>query len=98
MGPDNSSNKFILELLNKRTIIAMFDPTTTQKSVNRGTTQGGVLSSLLWNIALNSLLTRLYSLGFKTIAYDDDVALTISGVHLNTLSSKMENAFKILND
>lgn len=46
-GLDNSINKFISKLLNKRTIISNIGSTT---AVNRGTRQGGVLSFLLWNI------------------------------------------------
>lgn len=50
------------------------------------------------NTVINILLINLASLGFKSNAYADIVVPYILGVHLNMLSSRMETAFKILND
>lgn len=63
--------KFTSYLLNNRYIKSKISTTTLFKAVIRGSPQGGVLycPSLLWNIALNDLLTNLNSLGFKIVAY-----------------------------
>lgn len=38
---------------------------TTTRSVNKGAPQGGVLSSLLWNMVVNDLLISLETEGYK---------------------------------
>jgi len=52
---------------------------TQTRFVNRGTPQGGVLSPLLWNIAVNKLLCYMEGGGCKVLAYADDVAIIFSG-------------------
>ena len=49
-----------------------------------GTPQGGVLSPLLWNIVLNSLIILLDTLK-NLLAFADDLAIILSGFCLNTL-------------
>jgi len=49
---------------------------------NRGTPQGGVLSPLLWRIAVNKLLRILEG---KVVAYADDVAIIFNGKYAQTL-------------
>ena len=58
---------------------------TILRSVARGTPQGGVLSPLLWNIAINSLLLKLTEQGCRVSAYADHVARTISGRYTDTI-------------
>ena len=48
------------------------------RSVARGTPQGGVLSPLLWNIAVNPLLLKLTNEGCPVSAYADDEAIAVS--------------------
>jgi len=43
----------------------------------KGYPQGGVLSPLLWNIVLDTLIDHLNNNGFYTIASADDIVITI---------------------
>lgn len=65
-------------MLSLEIIRSRIGTTSLRNSINRNSPQGEVHYLLLWNIALNSLLVRLYSLDFRTIAYADDVAIAIS--------------------
>ncbi|XP_017490460.1 PREDICTED: uncharacterized protein LOC108378663 [Rhagoletis zephyria] len=58
--------------------------------VNRGTPQGGVLSPLLWVIALNGILLELNRGGVKVVAYTDDVVIAATGPFLSTVSEILE--------
>jgi ribonuclease HI len=45
----------------------------------RGTPQGGILSPLAWNLALNQLLSHRLPVGCSIIAYADDLLLIVRG-------------------
>ena len=45
------------------------------ENLNKGTPQGSVIGSLLWNIAMHNLLTKTYPKGTRVIAYAGDVAI-----------------------
>jgi len=62
--------------------------TTTQtRLVNRDTSQGGVLSPLLWNSAVNKLPRIPEGGGSKVFAIADDVAIIFNGKYPQTLRS-----------
>ncbi|XP_053968462.1 uncharacterized protein LOC128869891 [Anastrepha ludens] len=65
-----------------------------RRSVCRGTPQGGVLSPLLWNLAMNKLLLDLEERRIKVVAYADDVAILIRGKFPDTLCSLMHRTLK----
>ena len=65
---------------------------TIQRSVARGTPHGGVLSPLLWNIAINLLLLILTDEGSLVSVYSDNVAITISGRYIDTSRDLMQHA------
>jgi len=66
--------------------------------VNRGTPQGGVLSLLLWNIAVNKLLRILEKGGCKVVAYADDVAIIFNEKYPQTHCDLMTAKLKILSE
>jgi len=66
-------------------VTATVGTSTQTRLVNRGTPQGGVLSPLLWNIAVNKLLRILEGGGGKVVAYADDVAIIFNGKYPQTL-------------
>ena len=84
------------QLLRERSIICNLGDSTIVRRVTRGTPQGGVLSPLLWNMALNSLLIKLDSEGCLVVAYADDIAIAISGKFLNTISERLTYCLDIL--
>jgi hypothetical protein len=47
--------------------------------VRRGYPQGGVLSPLLWNMFINSLLRRLNNESLLAQGFADDIAIVIKG-------------------
>jgi len=50
-----------------------------------GCPQGGVLSSLLWCLVVDELLTKLKETSFLVFGYTDDVAIVVRGNFLNIL-------------
>jgi len=56
-------------------VTATLGTSTQNRLVNKGTPRGGVLSPLLWNIAVNKLLRILEGGGCKVVAYAEDVAI-----------------------
>jgi hypothetical protein len=62
----------------------------------RGCQQGGVLSPLLWNMVIYSLLVRLNneSLWAQGLVYD--IAIVINGVFLSTVCELIQKALFIV--
>ncbi|XP_075974068.1 uncharacterized protein LOC142975223 [Anticarsia gemmatalis] len=86
---------WITELVSKRAVQIVAN-TTMRAKVVRGCPQGGVLSPLLWNIVVDSLLTSLNKKGYTTIGYADDLAILINGTAENVLCKIMRSAFQII--
>ena len=60
----------------------------------RGSPQGGVLSPLIWNIIINTLLTTFKCKAVKVVGYADDIILLVSGKDPQTLVNLMQKAIK----
>jgi len=87
----------IHKLLISRMVTATLGASTQSRLVNRGTTQEGVLSPLLWNIAVNKLLRILEGGGCKEVAYVDDVVIIFNGKY-PTLCDLMTAKLTILSE
>lgn len=96
LGVEDFLVRWIVNMLENRTVISKIGSNTTKISVNRGTPQGGVLSPLLWLLVVNNLLKTLESKHFKVIAYADDVALMITGLFPRTICNKMNSALSLI--
>jgi len=81
--------RLIHKLLISRMVTATLGTSTQTRLVNRGTPQGGVLSPLLWNIAVNKLLWILEGRRCKVVAYADDFAIIFNGKYPETLCDLM---------
>jgi len=79
----------IHKLLISRMVTTILGISTQTRPVNRGNPQGGVLSPLLWNIAVNKLLRILQGGGCKVVAYADDVAIIFNGKYPHRLCDPM---------
>jgi len=75
-------------------VTASLGTSTQTRLVNRGTPQGGVLSPLLWNIAVHKLLRILEGGGSKVVAYAD-VAIIFNEKYPQTLCDLMTVKLKI---
>ena len=98
LGVDDLTVGLINQLLQCRTVEASLGTSTTTKLVNRGTPQGGVLSPLLWNVAVNELLQIMEGGGCSVFAYADDIAIAFSGRFPQTLCDCMSLKLKKLSD
>ena len=55
-------------------------------AVARGTAQGGVLSPLVWNLVMDTLLRRMmHHPGAYSETFADDLTKLIVGLHLGTV-------------
>jgi len=97
LGVEPPMVRLIHKLLISRMVTATLGTSTQTRLVNRGTPQGGVLSPLLWNIAVNKLL-RILEGGGKVVAYADDIAITFNGKYPQTLCDLMTAKLKILSE
>jgi hypothetical protein len=64
--------------------------------VRRGCPQGDVLSPLLWNMVINSLLSRLNYESLWAQGFADDIAIVINGKFLSTICELMQKALFIV--
>ncbi|GBP00004.1 Retrovirus-related Pol polyprotein from type-1 retrotransposable element R1 2 [Eumeta japonica] len=64
--------------------------------VERGTPQGGVISLLLWIMAVKSILVELDSRGVRVVAYADDMVVLVSGLFPDVISDIMSDALRLI--
>ena len=64
------------------------------RAIGRATPQGGVLSSLLWDLVAHWLLVILEQNWCEVIAYADDIVLVVSGRFVNTINDRMQLALR----
>ena len=81
-----------------RKIKAEWNDAMAIKRVVRGTPQGGVLSPLLWLLAINRMLKMFDFKASKLIAYADDIAIIVTGKCLSTLSSIMNSTLQDISE
>ena len=90
--------RWIKSMLLERTAVAnLFDETAAVKIVC-GCPQGGVLSPLLWDLVVNSLLVKLNSHGIYTQGYADDIAILIRGKFTSTVFDLMQKALQVVEE
>jgi ribonuclease HI len=58
----------------------------------RGSPQGGILSPLIWNLIIDSLLSTFLTGPVKALGYADDTLLYITGVDPSTMAQFMQKA------
>ena len=98
---DNHLISWIVYLLGNRKVIYSLKGVSLLKYMTKGTPQGGVLSPLLWNLVIDSLLVTLrsskpnpdFSQGFA-----DDLVVAATGRHLPSLIGNMQHIVNIIHD
>jgi hypothetical protein len=83
---------WICAMLESRNTSAKLSGETLGATAAKGCPQGGVLSPLLWRMAVDYLLWRLDSNGYHTVGYANDMAILINGKFLQTVSKVLQTA------
>ena len=86
---------WIENLLRHRTVQVELNGEKIKREVVKGNPQGGILSPFLWNCVLNSLLVDLRNRGFHVQAYDDDVAILVTGTNMLWIKGSAQKALNI---
>lgn len=68
---------------------------TVWKNVSRGCPQGSICGPFIWNLMMDTLLTRLNN-SFNLCAYADDLLILIEGQSRDVLERKGEEAMRIV--
>ena len=70
--------------------------TTVSGDVSSGCPQGGVMSSLLWCLVVDSLLTNLSEEGCQVVGYANDILIIRRGPFLHTLMELTQGNLRIV--
>ena len=77
-------------LLRNRIVTAEVQGVKATIAPGKGSPQGGVLSPMIWNIVMDSLLCQLTSGPVKAIGYADDIMLIATGIDVDSISSQLQ--------
>ena len=100
-GIDSHLIKWITNLLGNRKVLFSLKGVSLIKYMLKGTPQGGVLSPLLWNLVINSLLVSLDTSLLKpdfTQGFADDLVTAVTGENLPILIDRMQLIVNTIND
>lgn len=98
LGVNGTIITWIDNMLRHRTIHSELGADTVKVVATRGCPQGGVLSPLLWNITVNTLLEKLNANRHYAQAYADDVAIVYKGHKTHNLCKKMQRGLDLIQD
>jgi ribonuclease HI len=93
---DRTCEEFMLNMLRmRRTTMELGNAKLTVRS-KRGFPQGGVSSTTMWNLVVDSLLRRLNESGYNAEGFSDDEFVIVRGKHLPTICEVMQMALRIV--
>ncbi|CAL4095421.1 unnamed protein product [Meganyctiphanes norvegica] len=72
-------------MLRSRTVTVTVQGKSVSKKVKKGCPQGGILSPMLWNLVINSLIILINSTPADSEGFADDVNLLIRGIDIDTI-------------
>ena len=85
-------------LIKDRKVTANLQGVTQTIKPGRGNPQGGILSPLVWNLVIDSLLKEFQSGPVKALGYADDIIIMASGIDMKINEENIQLALnKILN-
>lgn len=90
--------EWTLELLRRRIVKTQSKHCQTEIIPTKGCPQGGCLSPLLWCLVLDPLLKDLNSMGYKVVAYADDLVLSITKKCAREACESLNVALRIVNN
>ena len=94
VGAPDLIRRWYNEVLKKRRVTADLQGTIKAIIPTMGSPQGGILSPLVWNLVMDSLLSKFPDGGVKAIGYADDVILIINGPDTATMANLMRKSLK----
>ena len=77
--------RWINAMLRSRTVTVAVQGISVSKRVKKGCPQGGIMSPLLWNLVINSLIILINSTAADSEGYADDVNLLVRGIDIDTI-------------
>ncbi len=86
--------RWYMSLLKGRRVHAEVQGQRTHVIPHRGSPQGGVLSPLVWNLILDSLLRTFQKDSIRVLGYADDILLYITGKSPTTMAEMMERSLR----
>ena len=93
---DPTTIQWITAMLSNRTATLSLHGTSMQISTRRGCPQGGVLSPLLWTLAVDNLLLKLHDRKIDAIGYADDLVVIIRGFCQTSIADQMQLALNTI--
>ena len=84
--------KWYEQILEERTVEAELQGTRSTRKPTRGSPQGGVLSPLVWNLIMDTLISNFGMSSVNIVAYADDVLLIVVGKDRHTMARLMQTA------
>ncbi|KAJ3649490.1 hypothetical protein Zmor_021230 [Zophobas morio] len=91
-------NRWVAGMLRNREVLINVGGIEIEAVVDMGCPQGGVLSSVLWDTVVDSLIRRLNDIGYHTIGYADDLVILLTGKNADALCEIMQAAVKIVEE
>ena len=77
--------RWVNAMLRSRTVTVTVQGKSVSKRVKKGCPQGGILSPLLWNLVIDSLIRLINSTPADSEGFADDVNLIIRGIDIDTI-------------
>ena len=91
-GIPKTIEKWYDKLLRERSVEAELQGEKSKRKPKRGSPQGGILSTLIWILIMDTLLSTFEGKAVKAIGYSDDVFLVITGKDIATLVNIMQQS------
>jgi hypothetical protein len=88
--------RWISSMLKNRLVHTTLTGCSLTAKVVEGCSQGGVQSTLLWNLVADRLLTITNDLGFNTYGYADDIFIIIQGKFEHTVREIMQETLNVV--
>ena len=86
--------KKLASLLTINGLVPTYDD-RVKREVVKGNPQGDILSPVLWNCVLNSMLLKLSGRSFYVQAYADDLAVLVTGADMIWIRAMAQKAINI---
>jgi len=95
-GLEENCCRLARSMLESRLVHTSIMGSSLTAEVVGGFPQGGVLSPLLWNLVVVTLLTVTNDLGFSTFGYADDMVIIVQGKFAHTVRGIMQKALNMV--